>query len=145
MALRIVWLVSLACLITCHKSEPLSEQSVAGWRVTLNQEPFAWPVDERTATRISKRDVLELLRKLGQEDTIGDVSWFRFVPLDPGEPEALWLVADADINRAFYGFIMLAHCVGAIAAGHPLLMTATTAMRSGQMFLQTPLATAWSN
>jgi len=69
-------------------------------------------VDERTARPIGKQHVLALIRKLSPDETIGDVSWFRFVPLDTGEPEALWLVADADLNRAFYGYIMAARCAG---------------------------------
>jgi len=69
-------------------------------------------VDERTARPIGKPQVLALLRKLSPDETISDISWFRFVPLDSREPEALWLVADADINRAFYGYIIVARCAG---------------------------------
>lgn len=87
------------------------------FRKTLAIEPrFVWPSDTRSASQITKQDVMGLLGQIFPDpswEVVTDIKEFRFVPMDRGRRDKLWLVIDADATgRGYFGDITAIYCQG---------------------------------
>lgn len=86
------------------------------FRKTLAIEPgFVWPSDTRSASHITREDVMGLLGQIfpNPGEVVSDIQAFRFAPVDRREKNKLWLVVDADATgRGYFGDITAVYCQG---------------------------------